>query len=374
MVIMAVFYVAFKPANGNEAASPEAMRKVLRLFVLASIPLGLLAVAQVLNYGPARTATGELYGSFSRTAIAVQTARVAGGYVWRAVSVFENVGYAATYFVMAVGAGVMMIMFGRKNSPLSSRLLTLCATIAAFVGGVFTMSATFWAGLALVAVIAGLHFRRGNWFRSALWAVVILTLVVSVGYALLEEGGNLTTTTQYMILTKVLGGQGLAVRYGGLDSSEAIFSAIDSAMQRPIVGWGVSRPVGVVVNDSLYVYLLHSGGIIGILLFAAFAYQYVALSQRCVPEVKAITRMWFAVILICGLGGITIFIPRLCDCWWGFSGVMAGLATRRKTRARFASTNQRLVLRPRGFGGSEESVAGTLGCLPPRTGGSRNIQ
>src|SRR5664280_981958 len=224
----------------------------------------------------------------------------------------------------------MMLMFGRKHSPFSSRLLMLFATIAAFAGGVFTMSATFWAGLALVAVIVGLYFRRATFLRSALWAVVIVTLVVLVGYATLSDGGDVTSTTKYMILTKVLGGHGLAVRYGGLDTSEAIFSAIDSAMQRPIVGWGVVRPIGVMVNDSLYVYLLHTGGIIGILLFAVFAFQYVALSQRCVSEVKAITRMWLAVILICGLGSITIFIPRLSDCWWGFTGVMAGLAARKR--------------------------------------------
>src|SRR5664280_20755 len=120
MVVMAVFYLSFAPDTGREATSPEAMRKVLRLFVLASVPLGLLAVAQVLDYGGARAVTGELYGSSSRTAIAVQNARATFGYMWRAVSVFENVGYAATYFVIALGTGIMMLMFGRKHSPLSS--------------------------------------------------------------------------------------------------------------------------------------------------------------------------------------------------------------------------------------------------------------
>jgi hypothetical protein len=342
ILVMAVFQTAFANADARVAVQEGGSRRVLRLIVFAAIPLGLLAIAQTLDFGPFRDITNLAYSSASRQVVgAAQTASESMGYAWRAVAVFENVSYAATYFVAAAGIGVLMLMFERKRSRRSYQLLLLLATAAAIVGGIFTMSATFLAGITLVMAAVCLMSPRGNRRRVTLLGVVILSFAGLAGYAVFTGTSNLAAATRYTILTKILAGGGVAERYGGQDTSLPIFAAIDSALQRPIIGWGIAYPIGVIVNDSLYVYLAYTGGLIGILLFCMFLRQQFILSRRFIPEVRAISRIFIMIFLFCGLGSITMSIPRFCDCFWGFTGAMAGLACAGKSKASDATVRFR---------------------------------
>ena len=342
ILVMAVFQTAFANADVRVAVQEGGTRRVLRLIVFAAIPLGLLAIAQTLDFGPFREITSIAYSSTSRQLVgAEQTASESMGFAWRAVAVFENVSYAATYFVAAAGIGVIMLMFERRRSRRSYRMLLLLAIVAAIVGGMFTMSATFLAGIALVMAAVCLMFSRGNWRRVTLLGVAILSFAGLAGYTVFTGTSNLAAATRYIILTKILAGAGFAERYGGQDTSVPIFAAIQSALQRPIVGWGIAHPIDVIVNDSLYVYLAHTGGVIGILLFCMFLRQQFILSRRFIPEVRAISRILIMIFLFCGLGSITMSIPRFCDCWWGFTGAMAGLACAGKSKASDAAVRFR---------------------------------
>ena len=334
ILVMAVFQTSFANADARVTVQEGGTRRVLRLIVFAAIPLGLLAIAQTLDFGPFRDITNLAYFSASRQVVgAAQTASESLGYAWRAVAVFENVSYAATYFVAAAGIGVMMLMFERGRSRRSYRMLLLLAIAAAIVGGMFTMSATFLAGITLVMAAVCLMSPSGNWRRVTLLGVVILSFAGLAGYAVFTGTSNLAAATRYIILTKILAGAGFADRYGGQDTSVPIFAAIQSALKRPIVGWGVVHPIDIIVNDSLYVYLAYTGGLIGILLFCMFLRQQFILSRRFIPEVRAISRIFMMIVLFCGLGSITMSIPRFCDCWWGFTGAMAGLVCAGKSKA-----------------------------------------
>jgi len=332
ILVMAVFQTAFANADHRVAQPAGGTRRVLRLIVVAAIPLTLLSIAQVLDFGPVRDITYLAYSSSTSLVISNQTDLATIGYAWRAVAVFENVSYAATYFVAAAGIGLMMLMFDRKRPQSSDRLLLMLASAAAVVGGFFTMSATFLGGISLIMAVLFTMSCRGNWRRAISWGLAVLALLGLAGYALFNGSSNLAATTKYMVLTKILGGAGLATRYGGSDDSTSSFVALTSALQRPIVGWGIAQPIDVMVNDSLFIFLLHFGGLIGIFLFCIFLRQQFILSRRFIPEIRAISRIWLVTFLFCGLGCITFFIPRYCDCWWGFTGAMAGLACAEKSK------------------------------------------
>src|SRR5690606_35660760 len=87
--------------------TPHAYLRLLEGFVVSALPIGLLAVAQAINFGPATAFTLLAYGSGDRAALARQVE--SAGWLSRASGTFETPAYAAIYFLLVVGTALWLV-------------------------------------------------------------------------------------------------------------------------------------------------------------------------------------------------------------------------------------------------------------------------
>ncbi|MBA3474883.1 MAG: hypothetical protein H0T57_16950 [Rubrobacter sp.] len=308
VLVLFVFY--------NIAFSASDFYKLAASFVYAAIPLSLLAVGQSYGSKLAETLTLNTYASPARGQI--DRLLMDTGAIERGVSVFETAAYSATYFLIAVGTGLFLLLNASMHQGLTSRFLLLMSTAAALIGGVFTLSATFIAGLPLL--LAWMLFVSGfaNKVRLAGVALVLLLLLYPVMTQLVESN----TAAQSWLEHEVDRVSTLSLFETRYDTSYGfVNSTIDAIRDRPLVGWGFANDESVFLGDSLYVVLLYRGGVIGLMLFLGLL-AYLGRTSLSKGSMGQMLLLWLFLLLIAGLGGPSFTIPRLQDWWWAMAAIL----------------------------------------------------
>lgn len=289
--------------------------RLARWFALSAIPLGALALLQLLGNTAATQLTVLAYTSPGRTPVADLLAQL--GIIVRAVSVFESPTYAGSYFLLAAGSGGLLLLRPTAGAE-GARGPLLAATLLAVLGGVATLSATFMAGGVLVALLL-FGFARGGARVGLLVVGGALLAGLAVLVARNFSGPEAASGTFGYQLERLRTFGVLTSRYS--ESGGITIDAIGAIRERPLVGWGLSSPEGVFVGDSLYILVGYYGGLVGALLF--FATLGLA-AQRGLsrPGTSSLVLLWLVVLLASGLGSPSMFIPRLQDWWWAVLGMM----------------------------------------------------
>jgi hypothetical protein len=298
------------------------------LFCYAAIPLGILGVGQTLNIPLFRWITEAAYISPGRDVFFRSLDAEGEGYVLRAISVFENVSYAATYFLLALYTGFALLTSSEKRFDRRERLLLVASMLAACFGGIFTMSGTFLGGALLLWVwtlISTSWRTRAKLVVFSLLALVVVTATFSYLPEGIREQVGLVTDYQADRLSSAAFLHGRLYR----EKDYALLDSWETAVQRPLVGWGFFSPEGVVINDSIYLLLFYTGGAIGCVIFTAVLTTAVKARSRK-DIMTRLLLIWLGVLVLAGFGSTSFFIVRLLDWWWAFVGVHAGLQRKDK--------------------------------------------
>jgi hypothetical protein len=292
-----------------------AFRQLASIFVYAAIPLSLLTVGQSYSNKLAETLTLNAYALSDRGFVDLLFQEEGG--IVRGVSVFETAAYSATYFLLAIGTGLFLLLDASVHQGRTSRLFLMLSTAAALIAGIFTVSATFIAGLPLL--LAWMLFVLGfaNKVRLAGLVVLMALSLSPLMSQLLESNAPAQHYLEYQ-LDRVAKLTLFETRYN--TDLGFIKSTIEAIGEKPLVGWGLAADPSVFVGDSSHVVLLYRGGVIGLMLFLSLLVYLVRISLN-----KGITGqillLWLFVLLIAGLGCPSFTIPRLQDWWWAIAGI-----------------------------------------------------
>ena len=288
------------------------LTKLARALVYSCIPLGLLAVVQALGISAPTALTVAGYSSPTRTPIGVLISQL--GIIARGVSVFESPPYAATYFLLALSTGLWLLIGhsgGRRNVT-----LTLAGMGMALLGGVFTLSATFVGGLVVVMLQFLWLARRRAHITIALGIVLLGMTLAAVSYVV-SQGGILSGTLAYQF-NRLSTLSVFASRYGGGAGIES--PALQSIVDHPFLGVGISLREGVFVGDSIFVMIPYWGGVMGAGLFGYVIYQSLHSTRRQLVG-HSLVVLWVVVLLAAGLGSGSFLTPRVHDWWWAIVGI-----------------------------------------------------
>jgi hypothetical protein len=307
------------------------------MFVMTSIPIGILSVAQVLNIPFMRTLSDDYYSPPSAVVMALQADAEAAGHLYRAVGVFGNVSPAATYFLLSVCISISLF-----SSPLSRRRRSwlLPALAASISGGLATLSATFVGGILLTIPIAVFNSdptRRRTIITASVGCVFVLSIIVMMARSHIDlVGANLDYQMQ-----RLIGGELLADRYSSDDG--ALADAIEEIKERLFLGtgWTLTEAFS---GDSVYFSILFCSGIIGSVPFACGLIR-LSLASRGQARCGRYALSWTAIMLLGGIGCTSLLLGRLADGWWAIQGMLiARIAAQPARRLVMPPADQRLSL------------------------------
>lgn len=309
LLIVVLFY--------NLAFDHDDALKLVRVFVYSAIPLSLMVLGQSMGNDLTTRLTVAAYTTARRTPIENLLEEI--GTIVRGVGVFESPVYAAIYFLMALGSGLLLLLMQPTERGAWKRQLAIGTSIfMAFLGGIFTGSATFISGVAVLFAWILLRLNLQARFRFATVGVaLVVPLFLSVRYLL--EGNSLVQGNLLYQLERVLTFTLFETRYNiGTGLLDPLVAAVG---ERPLVGWGWTAQEGVFLGDSIYLVILYYGGLIGLGLYA-FALWEVARHAFRTGSFGAIVLLWLVLLLATGVGAPSFFAPRLQDWWWAMVGVV----------------------------------------------------
>jgi hypothetical protein len=311
--IVALFYVA-------GYSEREAVR-IIRDFVLLAVPLALFALAQVSGNVLATSITVDHYNS--RAAVPNLIASL--GSIVRAVSTLELPANAATYFLMAIGGTVILLAERQSLEHGFRRWPLLVAGIAGLAGGFATGSATFIAGVIVLSLWVLYRSIAGKQGRLLLIGLVVALIGLGFGGLFLQGATYRARILQFQV-GRVSSGSLLDTRYGSVSGNLA--PTIQAIEQQPVTGYGLVPLPRVFLGDSLYVLLLYTGGVVGLLLFATVLVPVVRAARRT-GVTGRVCLVWLAILLATGVATPTFFAPRIQDWWWALVGIVLSLARQR---------------------------------------------
>lgn len=304
VLVTAVYY--------NIGLTHKAEQRLLRWFVYLGIPLGLLSIAQVLGNTVAVSTTVAAYTSVVRTPVLNMLKQ--NGAIVRGVSVFESPVYAAVYFLLAIGTGILILI---KESPVALRVRVWLwiSILFAAVGGVVTFSATFLLGAAVLLTWLAFRFKLPS--KTYLVGITVGLLVILVPLVIVLMNRNESMETQFAYQTKrILSLSVLETRYGA--NRGILKGAIDALHDRPFQGWGwISKP-GVFTGDSYYIGVLYSGGVIGLFLSLLPLFYVMRLRDEA-ALLGEVVLLWLVMLLTTGVSAPSFTLPRLQDWWWAIA-------------------------------------------------------
>jgi hypothetical protein len=321
LLVLIVFY--------NLKIDEDWIRWAAIAFAMSAIPQALLAVGQTSAIGFVRDFTELAYTSPGRDVFVRTVMDEDRGYLFRAICTFENVSYAAIFFLLSLFTGVLM--WSRRHSrSAAQRAILLGSILASLVGGVLTYSATFIAGVALFWFWLVVTLR-GKW---RVWLVVLsvisgLAVIELLRYmpAFVQERAEGMTGYQ---VDRLLTGAFLNGRLY-IPEGDYLLDSWRIALENPIVGSGFFSEEGLIVNDSVVIVLFYTGGLVGSGLFLAVGLMLLrSVVQPGLP--KQLLRLWWWVMVITGFGAMSFFVVRLTDWWWAMAGAIAGLSHREMLR------------------------------------------
>ncbi len=319
----ALIILLFANARFNE----QDLQNLLKMFAITAIPLAVLAVGQTFGIKMATDITMSAYMSPER--VVIKNLFDTLGFILRAVCVFEHPSSAATYFLTTLTTSIFLLfeLHGqRQYTTKHSYMLPMTSLFASFLGGVFTLSATFVAGIGLIFFLLFLRLGWRNKIRaimiSVAFGIIIMGYQMSLGKN--KNYASITGNINYQI-TRVINFELFKSRYA--NHTGFLLTTMEEIKDNPLIGYGWMRKPRVFIGDSMYVVLLYQGGFIGMVLFALFlvmTYRLVSPSRT----MQEIFFFWLFVLLISGMGMPSFFIPRLNDWWWALCGIGVGLAGR----------------------------------------------
>lgn len=312
VLIMAIFaVVVFDGAQ---------FKNLFKGFVLCGIPLACLGIAQTLNFPGARWITQQAYSSSGRDTFSISLESESQGYMVRGISVFENASYAGVFYILVLLAGIWLLA---GKASLVSRKEKLALSLAvgfALLGGIFTMSATFVVGvLALGAIL----FARTRMRAKARIAIGVTGIALLLMLAMLLLPANFVSYFSDAHLyqkERVLSGELFKGRFMNEEGTD-LLPAWRMAMDNPVVGFGLLPPAGVIVNDSLYITVLFSGGVIGMILFSLIFVSLFFFRNR--DTLQRLTFAWLILMFAAGFGCPSFFNPRMGEWVWAVVAVAA---------------------------------------------------
>jgi hypothetical protein len=313
VLVVSLFYIA-------GYSQREAVR-IIRDFVLLAIPLAAFALAQVSGNALATSITVNHYNS--RTAVPNLVASF--GSIVRAVATLELPANAATYFLMAIGGAVVLLAERQTLEHGLRRWPLFVAGLAGLAGGFATGSATFIAGVVVLSIWVVYRSVAGKQRRLLLVGLVVALIGLGFG-GLFLRGATYRARILQGQVGRVSSASLLETRYGS--ASGNLIEAIQAIKEQPATGYGLVPLPRVFLGDSLYVSLLYTGGIVGLLLFASVLVLVVSAARRTGVSGR-VCLVWLAVLLAAGVGTPTLFAPRIQDWWWALVGIVLSLAKQR---------------------------------------------
>jgi len=307
----------------NISLDEEFLRKVLWVFVWLSIPLALLTITQSLGIGLAERITLLGYTSPWRTPVLASLKDI--GIIIRGTGVFESPVYNATYFLLVLNLNGFLIIRGGLRP--FQRIIIYLSMVLAFIGGITTLSSTFLAGL-IVCVGLFVFFVWPKYkLRFLRLALVSSCIVILIGFLIvprLSENPVFAGSLRYQI-ERVTSGSVLETRYDpAIGILEGTYKAI---IERPILGWGLNQREGSFVGDSLFISLLYSSGIVGLVLFLWTIFSILMYTMRrrhtrdMYGTINQIVFMFSLLLLAVGVGQPSFFVLRIQECYWALVGM-----------------------------------------------------
>lgn len=304
---------------------PKDLIRALRGFVYLAIPLGALAVAQALNFGPAVALTLRAYASGARGALAGQL--VEYGRLSRATATFEVPAYAAVYFLLVIGTALWLLTSKTPRPSRAQRALLVVGSVAALLGGIMTLSSTFIAGFAALVVLL---LAVSPW-PARVRLVALGVAGGALALPLLVEAlrrspvaiGSLSYQVQRLGQLNVF-----ATRFG---EDGLLVPTVAAIGQAPLIGWGFLAQPGIFLGDSAFIVWLYLGGAVGLAMMLAVLGSCAVQAWR-VPQFGVIVLVWLVTLLVTGAGAPSFSIPRLGEWWWALAAITAA-GTRRWVRS-----------------------------------------
>ncbi len=264
-------------------------RSALRLVLMASVPVSVIALLQYLDVGPVRNMIVELTGAenFDRAQEL--------GFAARATGPFDHWHVLAGYLLPVVLLGVALL-FDRTQQIMSTGGLAACvgaAVIAMALTLTFTTAFGLLVGVGLIAARAG---RLGRFLQVGAVATLVLAAVLgpSMGDRITEQFEPRAGRQRASFVPE-------SVDYRFEVWQEQYLPAV---AERPVLGYGPELPDSItwVYTESMYLSLQLLGGLPLVLAFGALVLTFftsMAPGERSRdPSVWAPARAVIAVTIV----------------------------------------------------------------------------
>jgi hypothetical protein len=316
-------------------------RRAIRLFLWASVPVSLLALAQQFRIEPVQRAIEDITGGDVFNTYAYN-------YFQRATGPFPHWTPLAGYLTIVLLVGFALLLEGR--GPLSKRELIVILLLAS-CGMVLTAELSATGGTIVGVLILGVWYRRLAQAARTLVAASISLVFFFGSYInsrLDTQFGTSAGSSRKSFVPQT-------IHFRIEVWTQQYFPAIG---QRPLTGWGLNLP-GTIrwpFTESQYVTLLMEGGVIVLLAYLALMWALYlrgrSVGSRSVPtdfpENRALGRSLTVIVVV--LAAMNVVFPYftaggLPEPFWVVAGLVAAgmrkLDPHGNTRDRLAAVANR---------------------------------
>ncbi len=299
------------------------VRQALWALVLLNIPLAVLSIGQTLGLAVAKQITVLGFTSPWRTPVARLLDQL--HIIIRSTGVFESPVNNAVFSLLVLTVAGYLLIRGRHR-PLLQWLLYLSIGMA-LASGFTTLSSTFLIGLAVCNVLFVLllwPMYKRRFLRIAAGVICIVTLTGLLLVPRLSQSNIFSGTLRYQV-GRILLGTVLQTRY---DPRLGLLAVTYKAIgQRLVLGWGLAQIKGVFVGDSLYVSILYTSGIVGLIVFCWMLWNVLAYTWRTRTtdgspcDSSQIAFLFTLLLLAVGISAVSFFILRIQEWYWALVGM-----------------------------------------------------
>ncbi|MFO1449150.1 MAG: hypothetical protein U1F61_13435 [Opitutaceae bacterium] len=319
---------------------------LIRFFALTAVPVCVLSIGQVLQWGWARSLSLTGFVPATSPVFQQQLEKEETGYVFRALGVFGNVSPCAYYFAIVAGCCMIALLDQKVRGLSRSRLYWLGCGCFGLLGGISTMSGTFVAGLPIVMLLCFWLSRRNLSYRRLYLLLGIFLAAFIITVVVVYSSPRLKAQYDYQV-EGLLSGERFKSRY---DDEIGITRQAKNVIEgNPLLG-GFGREEEIFIGDSILTLLGFYGGYVGATLFTVFLVLLYYRTNR--PDQTGYGILWLIGALLFGASTTSFFTLRMADWWWALMGIFTTCSltgTGSPTKGRAASVSLDEV--PAEFGG-----------------------
>ncbi|MDD3565130.1 MAG: hypothetical protein PHN90_05600 [Methanothrix sp.] len=300
--------------------------KFPKLFLWAvvwlNIPIALLSLGQSLRFGIAQEITLKGYTSPWRTPVFFYLEE--GDQYFRSVGVFESPIYNAIFSLIVLVTIVILLV---NKYTLYRQIILYISFSFALLAGITTSSSTFILGLVVISGFFLIFFGLGcirRFYRIALAVICVVGILFFITMPQLAEIPRLSNGLHYQAHRI----QTCSVFESRYDSSSGAFAnTFQAIIERPILGWGLTKVEGAFVGDSIYIVTLYRVGMVGLALWLFLVILILKCSWSCRKNQGVFGDICWLVFLITlllsatGVGAASFFLPRIQEWYWALVGI-----------------------------------------------------